>query len=159
MLNGIDIEAWLAERSNAVRRSEREIVFEHPGGRKSLLLLTAGYKPAVNCPALAEFFERFEGGFIGDGFLLIGTPDEPVASSTGVVIPTIEEIRSISVEQGIVFDEGETPFMTTAYMFVYAFSREGRLRCHDRDFSTVTEDRTLVQVLNDWWTLKEADSS
>lgn len=159
MLDGIDLEAWLAERSTAVRRSDSEIIFEHPGGRKSLLVPTAGYKPAVQCPPLTEFFEKFEGGFIGDGFLLIGAPDEPIATSTGVVIPTVEKIRSTSIAQGIVFDEGETPFMTTAYMFVYAFSRDGRLRCHDRDFNTVMEDRTFVQVLNDWWTLKESDSA
>lgn len=159
MLAGIDIEAWLGERSTAVRRSAREVIFEHADGRKSLLVLAAGYNPAVDHPALTEFYERFEGGFIGDGFLLIGAPNEPIATSTGVTIPALEEIRATSIEQGITFDEGEMPFMTTAYMFVYAFSREGLLRCHDRDLGIVTDDRTLVQVLNEWWTLQEADGS
>lgn len=157
MIAGIDIEAWLAERSVAVRRSEREVVFEHSASDRSLLRYRLGYQPVVDCPALADFYEKYSGGFIGNGFLLIGAPEGPIATSAGINIPTIEEICEVSIEQGIVFDEDEKPFMTTGYMFVYAFSHDGRLRCHDRDFGMVTEDRTLVQVLNDWWTIKESE--
>lgn len=157
MIAGIDIEAWLAERSLAVERSEREVVFEHSASNKSLLCCQTGYQPVADCPALAGFYEKFSGGFIGNGFLLIGAPEAVESTSAGITVPTIEEIRAVSIEQGIVFDEDEIPFMTTGYMFVYAFSHDGRLRCHDRDFGVVTEDRTFVQVLNDWWTINEAE--
>jgi hypothetical protein len=159
MLNGIDIEGWLGERSSSVVRSEREIIFMHPGGRKSLLLSKDEGESQIGCPALDELFRKCSGGFIGDGFLLIGTPNEAVSTSPGVTIPSIEEIRSISSGEGIVFDEDETPFMTTGYMFVYAFSRDGRMRCHDRDFGTVAEDRTFSQVLNEWWEMVMAESN
>ncbi len=121
--------------------------------------MTDGYNPEHWLFRIARFFEKFKGGFIGDGFLLIGTPDEPITTSTGIVIPSLEEIRSVSSGEGIVFEEGDIPFMTTAYMFVYACSREGRLRCYDRDFNVVTEDQTIGQVLNSWWTMKETDKT
>src|SRR6185503_15343862 len=121
----------------------QEIFFEHSAGDKSVLLLRSGFlsaSPIPYPPKLASFYEQYAGGFVGKGFLLIGTSfQESTRSTSGVVIPTLAEIKSISELEGITFEHEEFPFMTTAYMFVYSLSKDGRLRCHDRDFKEVTE--------------------
>lgn len=158
MLAGCDIEAWLSERSERVTRAAREIRFEHFGGLSSLLVLSMPQSPQLRWPGLEEFYSRFSGGSIGNGFLEIGTPGEDdYTSSRGRRLLSLTEIASQSRAAGIEFAEDELPFATVVFMFVYALRRDGGLACHDRDFGTVRHDETFERVLNGWWSVTVND--
>jgi hypothetical protein len=47
--------------------------------------------------------------------------------------------------------------MTTAYMFVYSFSKSGEFRCHDKYYGVVTDDEKVGQLLEDWWAMELND--
>jgi hypothetical protein len=155
-----DIEEWLRAHSAKVHLSPQEVLFEHPGDEYSLLLFHAFDKTTVTdfrCRFLASFYESFNGGYIGGGFLLIGAATTgSVKTSTGITVPSLSQLRAIAESEGMNFEDDETPFMTTGYMFVYSFLADGRLRCHDRDLKTVTET-TIGEIVDTWWKIKIAD--
>ncbi|HXI83408.1 MAG TPA: hypothetical protein VNL17_04880 [Verrucomicrobiae bacterium] len=163
MPGSFSLEEWLSERSRQIIRGRREIVFEHPGRGKSLLLLRSSgtsVRWAENASVLKSIYSECDGGFIGGGYLLIGTPaKQSVATSAGVTIPTIDQIRSVSEQQGLVFCPNEIPFMTIGYMFVYTISEGEKLLCHDRDFHTVRDSESIREVLENWWSIKLADEN
>lgn len=161
MYDLFDIENWLYEHSTKVTRSFREIIFEHGGDDRSILLTREVVDSDVavsDCEALSAFYRQHGGGYIGNGFLLVGTPSHTaIKTTTGVVIPSLEEIHRVSEEEGLFFKQGEIPFMTTGYMFVYSFLPDGRFCTHDRDFHRIEEGKGVGDILNNWWQIKMSD--
>lgn len=162
MLTISNIAKWLDGHCLSKRQLSGEILYEHLGGRRSVLLdgsPFAGTLPSSGGSFISRFYDDFNGGAIGDGYLLIGSPSGGNESTgTGIRVPSLEEIRSIAESSGMVFEPTEIPFMTTGYMFVYAMASDGRLLCHDRDCLSVTADQSIADILNSWWEIRTTDS-
>ncbi|MHA3770331.1 hypothetical protein ACXR0O_02205 [Verrucomicrobiota bacterium sgz303538] len=154
MLEGVDLEACLRERSTSVETVGGEQHFYHPTGCSSSLIRRSDDKPLppfVCSSPLRGFYERYAGASIGDCDLMFATPTEGgIPVSQGYTLADFVRVRSVAAEYSVEVPSEEILFLVSfGWMFFYGYIG-GRLRVHDRDFGTV-RDTTLRAVLDEWW--------
>jgi len=157
---GIDIEAWLAAKSLEVRRSGGEIHFIHSEKLRSVLVeqvQSSAERIQAHNEDLAAFYRRFLGGSICNSMLMLACPLKGgIQLSVGHKLPDLDEVKQTAREHQIdVSDEEDLFLVGSAWMFFYAPGKQPNapLRCYDRDYREVYEDRTFEQVLSETWSL------
>ncbi len=164
MLFGVDLENWLASRSAAIERQGAEIHYIHSETRKSILVERApGTNPEgleVHSEELKRFYQRFLGGSLLDSMLMIASPVRGgVQLSAGYTIPDLDEVRQYARGFGFEISDTEDLFLVqSAWMFLHAPGVQdcAFLRCYDRDFQDIMEDRTFEQILEEQWALRDS---
>jgi hypothetical protein len=71
MIEDIDLERWLVERSSSVETQGSEIIYTHAPNEKSVLVKREGWRddliPVLN-PMLVKFYAEYLGASIGGIF-------------------------------------------------------------------------------------------
>lgn len=109
---------------------------------------------------LAAFYRRFLGGSICNSMLMLACPLKGgIQLSVGHKLPDLDEVKQTAREHQLDVGDGEDLFLIgSAWMFFYAPGKQfnGPLRCYDRDYREIYEDRTFEQVLSETWSLMTA---
>jgi hypothetical protein len=163
MLFDVDIEQWLSERSTDVRRIGSELHFTHldkPVGVSVLIEHPRHLEaPCVNVrtPELAAFYGRFLGGSLFGGMLMIASPMKGgVQLSEGFRLPDLDEAKQFARDYEFsIGDDTDVFLISSAWTFLYSPGKSptAPLICYDRDFRTISEDRSFSQVLSEMWTI------
>ena len=167
MLFNCDVERWLTEKSTRVYSCGSETHFVHSEKCKSVLLERRGQDISTNVvihnPELIDFYTRFVGGSIYNGFLILASPTAGgLATSQGSMIPDLDEAKRTAQAYGLPVEDMDDIFLISCrWMFFYAPGRDprGPLRCFDRDYLEIYEDQDLAQVLAEPWCLEAEDNA
>ena len=154
MLEQINVEAHLRERSTSVETVGDEQRFSHPTGCSSILVRRGANTPLpafLDASPLRTFYELYAGASIGDSDLMFATPVEGgIAVSHGYTLPDFARVRSVAQTYSIQNSSEEILFLVTyGWMFFYGYVG-AELRVHDRDFGTC-DKATFQEVLRNWW--------
>lgn len=165
MVDDIDLESWLSERSDKVERVGKELLFTHPGGSSSILILRDAWLDGelqVGADSLKPFYRKYHGASIGDSQLMIGSNVRGgLVVSQGFTLPDLGAMHEAVLDLGMMIDDFEEVFMIeAAWMFSYSCSKsaDSVWRRHDRDFGKVRVIKSLRSIFDDWWQMVTDES-
>ncbi len=160
MIDGLDIDEWLSDRSVKIERDDRRIIFTHFTGECSILALRsldATSPTVVVCDQLKAFYTKYTGAMFGDYHIIIGAdrPHSLCLEGDGIELPTLDEMKKQAACLGMNVEQNEQVFMAeAAWMFVYsAVAEQDVISRYDRDFRRRLTIKSLDAVLENWWNI------
>jgi hypothetical protein len=163
MIEGLDIERWLTERSVQVDRKGDEIIYTHFTGERSALFLPRDQEHTqrlkIESTVLAPFYDKYAGASFGDEHVIIGTNIVGGIESPNLhfELPDLAQMRQQAERLGFGDDRDKEIFMAeAAWMFIYSYdvkSTEPHLNRFDRDFRKSLRMPSFQSVLDNWWTI------
>jgi hypothetical protein len=165
MIDGVNLEKWLAEKSVSVEALGGEIIYTHATGGKSILVKREVWRDdliTVFNPMLRDFYGAYLGASFGGMLLIATTVESGLPLSQGYRLPDLSELKCTAMALGIQPRPNEDLFMMGyAGMFFYGYESTGeasRLRCYDRDFKSADDDESFLEILNNWWAIHVENS-
>jgi hypothetical protein len=158
MIEGVNLDFWLTERSASVETRGAEVIYTHATGEKSVLVKRESWRDdmlQLTNPMLTDFYAEYLGASIGGSLIIATIVEGGLTLSLGYRLFDLDKLKSTASNLGICPQPNEDLFMMGyAGTFFYGYENTGEkvhLRRHDRDYKCSDEDMSFLDVINNWW--------